>query len=436
MVSLNETKEKINLNTAQVKYKEALRLISNLSVDDRLLLNEVIKNLYDKISTNIQKYNIDNDIENVKKLYNETFDIIPKEELKLRNIILNEYEIATRQIKLKSFPRLMELFLTSKCNLKCIMCGGEKKEAVISDKEFEEVLNIFPYLQYLSIKGGEVFFDKRLKRLLEKAKKTNVKLEVITNGLLLDEKIINDLVDTQTNLSISIDSVNKDVYESIRVGAKFEKLISNLELLNKIRKQKNNKVSTTLHMVVMKRNYKEIENVIKFAHKYNFDHMTVIPIQMNKAKGENVFDYDIDNNIINELAEKRDYFFNLAKKQGIFLHSKLPQKNFNNKLVNENYKSGNWSEKTCDKIQCNKIYCQLPFKRLLLAKNIYKPRYICKDLNYIDDEDKEESIIKKWNSKRMMEYRKNIISGKFNTICSDECLKNIFININKDKIFI
>ena len=137
MLSLNETKEKINLNIAQSNYKEALRLISDLSLDDRLLLNEVVKNLYDKISTNIQKYNIDNDIENVKKLYNETFDIIPKEELKLRNIVLNEYEIATRQIKLKSFPRLMELFLTSKCNLKCIMCGGEKKETVISDKEFE-----------------------------------------------------------------------------------------------------------------------------------------------------------------------------------------------------------------------------------------------------------------------------------------------------------
>ena len=134
MVSINEIKEKINLNTAQSNYKEALRLVSDFSVDDRLLLNDVIKKLYDNISVNIQKYNINNDIEKVKQLYNEVFDLIPKEEVKLRNVILNEYEIATRQIKLKSFPRLMELFLTSKCNLKCIMCGGEKEEYVISDE--------------------------------------------------------------------------------------------------------------------------------------------------------------------------------------------------------------------------------------------------------------------------------------------------------------
>ena len=58
MVSINEIKEKINLNTAQSNYKEALRLVSDFSVDDRLLLNDVIKKLYDNISVNIQKYNI------------------------------------------------------------------------------------------------------------------------------------------------------------------------------------------------------------------------------------------------------------------------------------------------------------------------------------------------------------------------------------------
>lgn len=438
MVSINEIKEKINLNTAQSNYKEALRLVSDFSVDDRLLLNDVIKKLYNNISVNIQKYNINNDIEKVKQLYNEVFDLIPKEEVKLRNVILNEYEIATRQIKLKSFPRLMELFLTSKCNLKCIMCGGEKEEYVISDKEFEEVLSVFQYLQYLSIKGGEVFFDKRLKRLLEEAKKTNVKLEVITNGLLLDEKIINDLVDTQTNLAISIDSVNKNIYESIRIGAKFEKLISNLELLNKIRDKKKNKISTTLHMVVMKRNYKEIEDVIKFAHKYNFNHMTIIPIQMNKTKGENFFDYDIDNSVINELAEKRDYFFNLAKEHGIFLHSRLPQKNFNHDKRKECNNKINNGIDTCShdkKLINDGIYCFLPFKRLLVDSKVYKPRYICKNLEYIN-EDVENSIIKKWNSKRMMEYRKNMILRNQYNICSEDCLKNNFINSNKNSIII
>ncbi len=438
MISINDIKEKINLNITQLNYKEALTIISNLSVNDRLLLNDVIKKLYDTISINIQRYNIDNDVENVKKLYNKIFDIIPKEELKLRNIVLNEYEIATRQINLKSFPRLMEICLTSKCNLRCIMCGGDKMQYSLSDEEFEEALTLFPYLQYLSIKGGEVFYDKRLYRLLDKAKKERVKLEIITNGLLLNEYIINSLIETSSNLAISIDSVDKKIYESIRLGAKFETLISNLELLNTIRSKKKSSISTTLHMVVMKRNYKEIEKVIEFAHKYNFDHITLIPIQMNKAEGENFFDYAIDNDIINELADKRDYFFNLAKEHGILLHSRLPQKNFNKKKNECNVSKFDSYAKNfnCnEKLMNNRIYCFLPFKRILIDAKVYKPRYICKDLEYIN-EDVKNSIIKKWNSERMMEYRRNMIFRNKYNICSESCLKNNFINLIRDSIFV
>lgn len=434
MVYLNDIKNEINSYKDCKKYKDALILLLNLSLKDKLEMVDIIGQLYSAISIDIQKANLNNNIDDVNKIYLDVYNNIPIEEKKVRNIILNEYEIANKKIKLESFPRMMELFLTSKCNLKCIMCGGEKEKYSLSDQEFEELLEIFPYLQTLSIRGGEVFFDNRLNRLLENAKKTKVKLEIITNGLLLNERNIDYLIDTHTNLAISIDSVNKETYESIRVGATFDKLISNLKLLNDLRHKKQTKISTILHMVVMKRNYKEIENVIKFAHDYEFDHMTIIPVQKNETVGENIFDYNVDNNIINELADKRDYFFNLAKKYGIFLHSRLPQKNFNTQTKNDNKEKNNKND--IQHIEKSLIYCHLPFKRLLVDNKLYKPRYICKNLDYTDDENIENSIIKKWNSNKMMKYRQSMILGEYDEICSYECLKNYYINSNRSNVII
>ena len=53
---------------------------------------------------------------------------------------------------------------------------------------------------------------------------------VITNFLLLDEKIMKFIIKNKINLVISVDGATKDTYEQIRKGASFDKIISNLNI--------------------------------------------------------------------------------------------------------------------------------------------------------------------------------------------------------------
>ena len=63
------------------------------------------------------------------------------------------------------------------------------------------------------------------------AVENNIKYELITNGLLIDRHIDTLMQCPPSAIRISIDARTKASYEAIRVGANFEKLRCNIELV-------------------------------------------------------------------------------------------------------------------------------------------------------------------------------------------------------------
>ena len=60
--------------------------------------------------------------------------------------------------------------------------------------------------------------------------------EIITNGTLLNERSIDRILDARiTCLTFSIDGGTKEIYEAIRVGARFETVMANLRLFQAMR---------------------------------------------------------------------------------------------------------------------------------------------------------------------------------------------------------
>jgi pyruvate-formate lyase-activating enzyme len=155
------------------------------------------------------------------------------------------------------------------CNLSCptcrnvaIMANGEEIEFI--DKTMSRVINEFgESITMLYLSGSaDPFASKSIRKLLLNFDTTKFpKLQQIhlhTNGLLLTEKMwsslshIHHLINT---IEISIDSSNKETYEIIRRGGKWETLISNLQFISKI-KMNDKRVS----FVVQDTNYIEMED--------------------------------------------------------------------------------------------------------------------------------------------------------------------------------
>ena len=155
---------------------------------------------------------------------------------------INKYDFLKHRQKKK--PLSFEFQLDNICNLECIMCSGEYSSGIrknrenghayISpyDDEFINQLEIFiPHLKYASFTGGEPFLFDIYYKIWDRivVLNPNLQLYISTNGTVLNDKVKDYLKKLNFNLSISIDTVNKETYEKIRKNAKLEETLKNIE---------------------------------------------------------------------------------------------------------------------------------------------------------------------------------------------------------------
>lgn len=363
--------------------------------------NNNLKNILKIYINNITKQVANNKFETVEKEIIKAIKLLDKytfdnEFLKEKNIFLNEYEIGNKDIILKSKPRYLTVALTNKCNLKCKMCYVWKEQYEIKDGVVEQILKLLPYVETIVWLGGEIFLYKNFKKLMDIANKYKIRQSIATNALLLTEDIIKNFLTYNLDLTISIDSINKETYEAIREGAKFEILLKKLELINKY--VNNSKLELYINVVLSKYNMDEdFAAFIPFAKKYNVSKIT----------------YNIDLNdpynktIINNFNEKyRNKIIKEGLKEGINIVITVPQQN--NML-----KSNNEYEKYS--------FCLRPWKSLVIDinENIRSDCYC----NVVGNLSNSENILSVWNNKSMMTFRKQMLE-KGTAICGTSCKSN------------
>ena len=155
------------------------------------------------------------------------------------------------------------------CNIHCVHCGYRVDP---SEKDKENYFKILEKikgnkLEYISLTSvGEPFiYKKETFDYLKSLTLNDCKIvKIQTNATLIDEKDI-DLLEEIKNSSgidfevvVSIDSIYKENFEKIRVGANFEKVLENIDFLNKKGFLRN------IDFCVQRDNFDEIPFVIQF----------------------------------------------------------------------------------------------------------------------------------------------------------------------------
>ena len=354
------------------------------------------------------------------------------------NLLLNEEEIKGKKIVLKSYPKRLIATLSTKCNSKCIMCEVVRTKWDMPQKTIDEIKNLLPYLRSVNWQGGEVLLlDNFYELFLESLKNKSLKQTIVSNGMLLNDKWIDALTDADIEFTISIDGLNKEIYEKIRYGSKYDVLLKNIRKLNEVRKKKHSKLKLKMHTVIMRSNYKDTDKFIDFANEYNFDIVYMMPIWGGQQIEENIY---IENNlnIMSELSDKISIAEQKARDYNIeFFHS-IPvtkKEEVINKIVLENK-----DQKKENKIQCSNenvkfsketicaetLFCYLPWQQLNIDPGgEVRPGCLCsKSVGNIE----KNSILSIWNNEQMQEYRKRIINNPKNW-CNIDCIKN---NIKMD----
>ncbi len=179
-----------------------------------------------------------------------------------------------------SYPTMMEFELGNNCNLECVMCSSEhsscieKKNGRIHkyqspfDETFVNQLEEFiPFLQQTRFSGGEPFLMDIYYKIWNKIHEINpnCNIEIQTNGTVLNRRVKDLLNRGRFNLYVSLDSLQKASYESIRKNADFEQTMLNINYFHDYCRKKG--TYFRISICAMQQNWKEIPDLINFCNK-------------------------------------------------------------------------------------------------------------------------------------------------------------------------
>ena len=140
---------------------------------------------------------------------------------------------------------LVHFQITKNCNLRCWFCGQWGKKGFFADDNGEEVslekwLEIINDLEVYGKKvgrlpdvmlwGGEPLVSNKFTTVLKVLNEKGFKVGIVTNGYFID-KFINEINKAVSVLYVSIDGL-QPIHDAIRGNGVYQKVISNLKLLN------------------------------------------------------------------------------------------------------------------------------------------------------------------------------------------------------------
>ena len=126
--------------------------------------------------------------------------------------------------------------ITLACCFSCKYCGSRGGRAREGELSTEECLNVADQLAGLgcrrvSLIGGEVFMRKDWKEIAGRLTKNGIRVNIITNGFLFSENLINDLREVSVeSVSVSLDGPQK-VHDKYRQEGSYDRAIQAIQVL-------------------------------------------------------------------------------------------------------------------------------------------------------------------------------------------------------------
>lgn len=208
---------------------------------------------------------------------------------KLFDVARNLYAMPSFNNKLgRAFMPLRYFFeLTYLCNLNCPYCyvGDERKKEELTTQEWFNIIDQIPFYSFVTLVGGEPLIRKDFIPILEKtAKKTLGKLNVVTNGILINDEIIEAFVKTKMMLlSVSLDGYGENHDRNRGKEDIFNTIITNLENLN-ARKGKNGKPMVDIKTIVLENNLDDLVKLYKLCDEMKLDFLSISFLRNNNLK--------------------------------------------------------------------------------------------------------------------------------------------------------
>lgn len=180
-------------------------------------------------------------------------------------------------LKTIALPVVLDCQSILACNASCIMCGQPhtsklKHSQTIKDK----ITQASKYLSAIRWQGGEVFLDKAFASDVQNVANAGddaMEKIIITNGSLLDDDKIEELINTRGNLQfiVSMDGATPETVNKIRYKLSYEKIFNTITYLAEKQKYLGIKNLILWNYTVMRSNVADVLHAITVANELGID---------------------------------------------------------------------------------------------------------------------------------------------------------------------
>lgn len=186
---------------------------------------------------------------------------------KFKEYLVRRISSKEKYEELLNFPRYIEIETINACNARCPMCtitNWKRNAKPMADEMFEKIASELSrhadIIKRASLyRDGEPLLDKKLAARIARLKKEGIKsVAISTNASLLSETSSKEILNAGIDLVIiSIDSLKKEIYESIRKGLKFEVVLNNILNFIKLRNEIRPEAKIWIRAIRQESNYNE-----------------------------------------------------------------------------------------------------------------------------------------------------------------------------------
>ncbi|WP_051569186.1 tungsten cofactor oxidoreductase radical SAM maturase [Alkaliphilus transvaalensis] len=237
---------------------------------------------------------------------------------------MKEYGYEVSYIKNKTIKKIY-LELTDRCNLNCTICYRRSWDKAFQDMEDETLNKVLENIKNLEgleeiVLGGigEPTYYHNIEGVLEELK--NYNLHVTTNGTLLKDSLINKLVETTSNITISVDGV-EEYYQNIR-GVPLNGVIEGIKKIQSLKKAKGKtQPNIYLQFVSSKENIESLFQVIDLGKELDCKGVVISSLIPQTIENKDKILYSINEN--KEMKELWHKVRNYGLRKGVSIY--LPE---------------------------------------------------------------------------------------------------------------
>jgi len=179
--------------------------------------------------------------------------------------------------KAEMYPSYIEIEISNKCPYSCLHCEHpywNQEERNMTWEEFTMIMDQFPNLKWMAFTGiGDPWVNPIFMDAVKYVKDRDVYIEMYDTFQHFTEDSCRKFVEWGVErLFVSLDAATKETYEKVRKGHKWDRMIKNVKLLDKIKKEHNSPYpEINFHFVIDKNNIHEAVDCVDFVKSLNIN---------------------------------------------------------------------------------------------------------------------------------------------------------------------